>query len=74
MNTGAAGGGAGAAIGIGAGGGMGTGGAGAAAAASVGVGAAVAGWVPFEETGNTFEHTEQRARTPPAGTFAGSTR
>ncbi len=35
---------------------------------------AAAGASPAGLTSITFEHTEQRARAPPVGTFAGSTR
>jgi len=57
----------------------GAGGGGANAGAALGAGSnataraavAPAGGAPTE---NTVRHTEQRARTPPAGTLAGSTR
>src|SRR5213076_786329 len=39
---------------------------------AAGAGAAVS--APDADTGNTLLHTAQRARTPPAGTLAGSTR
>jgi hypothetical protein len=45
---------------------------GAASSAAGGTGIAARG--PSRLTGNTARHTEQRARTPPSGTFAGSTR
>jgi len=45
--------------------------AGAGAAATARAAVAPAGGAPTE---NTVRHTEQRARTPPAGTLAGSTR
>jgi hypothetical protein len=44
--------------------------AGAAAAAP----ANAAAGVPSDSIPNTVRHTEQRARTPPGGTFAGSMR
>jgi len=47
------------------------GGGGGARAATAGAGA---GTVSTAPTAKTPRHTEQRARTPPAGTFAGSTR
>jgi hypothetical protein len=53
------------------------GGAGAATragAAAAGAGALTAGRAPSALTGKTPLHTEQRARTPPPGTFAGSMR
>ena len=49
-------------------------GAGALICGVVSRGAGRAGASPFGPTSIRFEHTEQRARTPPAGTFAGSTR
>lgn len=49
------------------GGAIGAGGAGATAGVAA---TAVAGWA----TGKTAAHTLHRARTPPSGTFAGSTR
>lgn len=44
------------------------------AAEAAGAAAVATAEAPFAFTGKTVRHTEQRARTPPAGTLAGSTR
>ncbi|MEK6610455.1 MAG: hypothetical protein AABZ35_06010, partial [Gemmatimonadota bacterium] len=50
------------------------GGAGDTGRAAEAAGAVATAEAPFAFTGKTVRHTEQRARTPPAGTLAGSTR
>jgi hypothetical protein len=44
------------------------------AASAIATGSAAAGWAPPALTAKMALHTAQRARTPPAGTFPGSTR